>query len=168
MKGYYTSMVDSTLMRFKVIVCSRCGRARGARTDSKKVTCSKCGTVIKVKEAKAYQTTDSEQELAAGVAEVNATLQLRKDGEKEDIPHPSSVRIGAGTKKARRKTVEHMIEELGKKRDTFSFEDILTLLSKEQGIARSDIDEGEILRLIDGLKTKGVLIEPRDGTYRPV
>jgi len=152
-------------MRFKVIVCTKCGRARGARADSKRVTCIKCGAILKVEEAKAYLTTDSESELAVGVAEVNARLQLRKGGDKKDIPHPSTVKAELCIRKAKR-TYEQLIEDLGKRTGTFSFDDILALFAKEQGVVRSDIDEKEILNIIDRLKTKGFLVEPRDRLYR--
>lgn len=64
-------------MRFKVVVCSGCGWARGVRSGSKRVSCPRCGAVIKVQEAVAYFETDSEGDLVRGVADVNERLHRR-------------------------------------------------------------------------------------------
>ena len=151
-------------MRFKVIVCNKCGRARGARTASKRVTCNRCGAVIKVKEARAYLTTDSEQELAAGVAEINAELQLRKGGSREDIPDPVKI----GTRKARGEDLEKLILDLGKEKDRFTLEDIQNKFKHDFGVDNSILDERNMIRILDVMKEKGLLMEFRDGAYRLV
>ena len=151
-------------MRFKVIVCNKCGRARGARTASKRVTCNRCGAVIKVKEARAYLTTDSEQELAAGVAEINAELQLRKGGSREDIPDPVKI----GTRKARGEDLEKLILDLGKEKDRFTLEDIQNKFKHDFGVDNSILVERNMIRILDVMKEKGLLMEFRDGAYRLV
>ncbi len=61
-------------MKYGVIVCPKCGRARGVESSRKTTTCQ-CGRQIKLARMKLRFVTDSPHELAQMVAEVNASLK---------------------------------------------------------------------------------------------
>ena len=61
-------------MRYGVIVCPRCKRARGILLTNKTTTCSHCGKKFKTQGLKVYYKTDSVKELAAAVGGINESL----------------------------------------------------------------------------------------------
>jgi len=63
-------------MKYGVIVCPRCGMARGVETSRKTTTCQ-CGREIKLARVKYHFRTDSPSELAEAVGKANAALRGR-------------------------------------------------------------------------------------------
>jgi hypothetical protein len=61
-------------LRYGVVVCPKCGKARGVESVRKTVTCQ-CGRVIKVGRMKLLYPTNSPLELADIVGKVNASLK---------------------------------------------------------------------------------------------
>ena len=61
-------------MKYGVIVCPKCGMARGVESDKKTTTCQ-CGRKIDLTHMKLRYMTDSPLELAASVAKANAALR---------------------------------------------------------------------------------------------
>lgn len=61
-------------MKYGVVICPRCGRARGVEATRKTATCQ-CGRIIKVGRMKLQYPTDSPLELAEIVGKVNAALK---------------------------------------------------------------------------------------------
>jgi hypothetical protein len=165
-------------MRFKVVVCSRCGRARGVRSDSKRSSCHKCGATIKVREARAYLTTDSEKELAQGVAEVNAQLQQsrrkRKKGRRRKGTKGTCRSKGKGGRRTKAKgrgkraLYKEIILTLSTREGVFSFDEVLKAISKARLVPISKIDETEVAKILDELMDKGLIYEPRNGVYRRI
>lgn len=137
------------------MVCSTCKRARGVRTESKKVKCTKCGAAIDVGQAKAYFSTDSERELARGVAEQNARLQ----GEGTFV-HPDDP--------ASRRTVEELILEALEKDGDLTLGEAMEIVAVYRDVPLEAIGHDEVLRLLDGLKDKGLIFEQRDGYFKKV
>ena len=60
-------------MKFGVIVCPACGRAKGVETCRKTTTCQ-CGREMKLSRIKIHYETDSHRELAGAVAQANSLL----------------------------------------------------------------------------------------------
>jgi hypothetical protein len=60
-------------LKYGVIICPKCGKARGVESVRKTVTCQ-CGRKIKLARMKLQFMTDSPLELAEIVAKVNASL----------------------------------------------------------------------------------------------
>lgn len=73
-------------MRYGVVVCPKCGMAKGVEANKKTTSCQ-CGREIKLTRAKLRYLTSSPQELAATVAKVNAALRGGK-------PVPSERKTG--------------------------------------------------------------------------
>jgi len=61
-------------MKYGVIVCPRCGMAKGVETRRKTTTCQ-CGREIKLRRMKLRFQTDSPKELAESVANANAAIR---------------------------------------------------------------------------------------------
>ncbi len=72
-------------MKYGVVVCPKCGMAKGVETV-KKTTICQCGREIHLSRMKLKYPTDSPQELARTVADVNAALRGGK-------PVPSEKRL---------------------------------------------------------------------------
>lgn len=62
-------------MKFGVVQCPKCKRARGVRIPSKTAKCPICGKTIDLKKARILCGVDSERELVAAVMEANARLE---------------------------------------------------------------------------------------------
>ncbi len=61
-------------MKYGVIICPRCGMAKGVETRRKTTTCQ-CGREIKLRRMKLRFQTDSPMELAQSVARANAAIR---------------------------------------------------------------------------------------------
>ncbi len=61
-------------MKYGVIVCPKCGMAKGVETAKKTTTCQ-CGNEIETSRVKTLFTTDSPRELAESVGKANAALR---------------------------------------------------------------------------------------------
>jgi hypothetical protein len=61
-------------LNYGVIICPKCGRARGVEAHRKTTTCQ-CGRQIRLTRMKLRFVTDSPHELAQTVANVNASLE---------------------------------------------------------------------------------------------
>ena len=60
-------------MRYAVIVCPSCGKARGVESERKTTTCQ-CGKEIDVQKTRFHYETDSPMDLANAVAQANALI----------------------------------------------------------------------------------------------
>lgn len=61
-------------MKYGLIICPKCGMARGVEAEKKTTTCQ-CGREIELKRVKLKFLTDSPLELADSVAQANAALR---------------------------------------------------------------------------------------------
>jgi hypothetical protein len=61
-------------MKYGIIVCPKCGMAKGVQTTKKTTTCQ-CGREIKLRRMKLRFQTDSPMELAKSVAAANAAIR---------------------------------------------------------------------------------------------
>jgi secreted Zn-dependent insulinase-like peptidase len=148
-------------LKYGVIVCPKCGRARGVESIRKTVTCQ-CGRVIKVGRMKLQYPTDSPLELADIVGKVNASL---KGGE----PMPKAKRkrkADAYTKifeKARgiKDPLERMravVSELTAMKSVFDNDDIARLAAI--------IGEESSEALLSKLMANGVVYEVAPGKFK--
>ena len=60
-------------MKYGVIVCPSCGKAKGVEAEKKTTTCQ-CGREIELSRVKLHYSTDSPMELADAVAQANALI----------------------------------------------------------------------------------------------
>lgn len=147
-------------MKYGVIICPRCGKARGVETSRKTVTCH-CGRQIKLQRLKPRFLTDSPLDLAKTVQKVNASL-------KGAGPMPKEMRKGRSgavvvdrerLKGARdpRERARIVLEELSKKKPEFTSDDLVKI-SPQLGGKSKDVVE----RLLES----GVIYEVAPGRFK--
>jgi hypothetical protein len=150
-------------MKYGVIVCLRCGMAKGVETNRKTTTCH-CGREIKVSSVKLMFQTDSPMELADSVAMTNASLRgeehlvVEKKGKKKDPYFVISERAKPIKDPLERMRV--VASELTALKVEFTFED----MKKVAAIVGKDSPEDMIARL----KEHNLIYETGDGKFRSV
>ncbi len=165
-------------MKFKVVQCSRCKRARGVRLDSKTASCPRCGGQINLTKAKILCEVGSEQELAKAVMKYNTEIE---GGEKE---------YARDLELARQKENHHKMEY--KSSDIYDrvIKNLIDIRGKDKKIEAAAInlcrqlkeftedDLNEVLKRIGIVKDEGcnqyirrlmennVIYQPKSGIYR--
>jgi hypothetical protein len=153
-------------MSFIVIICSKCKWARGARTDSKRVKCTRCGATIDVRLARPFAHANNELELAKAVGDVNQKVMGKgKTTIRTQIPKDVHVEHPA---KPKAKGDRETILELAKKMGEFGLDDALGALAGSKGIDVSSVDIEKTIKTINELLTKGLLFEARYGRYKAI
>jgi len=153
-------------MSFIVIVCSKCKWARGARADSKRVGCTRCGATIDVQLARPFAHADNELELAKAVGDVNQKV-MGKGHTTVRTQRPKYVHVKEPPK-PKAKNDRETILELAKERGEFGLDDALGALAASKGIDVSSVDREKVITRINELLTKGLLFEARYGRYRAI
>jgi len=124
-------------MKYAVIVCPGCGRARGIETARKTSTCQ-CGRKVFTSRVKRHFLTDTPSELAAAVAEANAALaggnQLsKKRTRKKTNPYSMIAERTKGVKDTTQR-LSQIAQELTEHGQEFSLADlrkVAALVGKE-------------------------------------
>ncbi len=149
-------------MKYGVIVCPKCGMAKGVEADRKTTTCQ-CGREIKMHSVKLMFQTDSPMELADSVAMVNASLRggehivVEKKGKKDSY---FVISERAKTIKDPLERMRVVARELTVLKVEFTFEDV----KKVAAIVGKDSPEDMIARL----KEHNLIYETGEGKYRSV
>ena len=68
-------------MKYGIVVCSKCKKAKGVDLSFKTTRCIRCGKILKLDKTKILHITNSEQELRCYLGQVNADL----DGKLEEF-----------------------------------------------------------------------------------
>lgn len=150
-------------MKYGVIVCPKCGMAKGVEVKRKTTTCQ-CGREIKMSSVKLMFLTDSPMELADSVAMTNASLRgeehlvVQRKGKRKDPYFVISERAKPIKDPLERMRV--VARELSALKVGFTFEDI----KKVAAIVGKDSPEDMIARL----KEHNLIYETGDGRYRSV
>lgn len=150
-------------MKYGVIVCPKCGMAKGVEASKKTTTCQ-CGREIGMSRVKLKFPTDSPMELADLVAKANAAL--RGGG-----PLPSEKKqrsrgahaVAAERAKPIKDPLERMkviAQELTRLKSEFTLED----LRKVSSILGKDSAEDLLARLLE----HNMVYEAGEGVYRSV
>ena len=150
-------------MKYGVIVCPKCGMAKGVEANRKTTTCQ-CGREIKMSSVKLMFITDSPMELADSVAMANASL---RGGEQLVVEKKRKKRDPYFAISERAKPIKDSLErmrviarELTTLKVEFTFED----MKKVAAIVGKDSPEDIIARL----KEHNLIYETGDGKYRSV
>ncbi|HLB67958.1 MAG TPA: DUF1922 domain-containing protein [Thermoplasmata archaeon] len=155
-------------LAFGVVVCPRCGRAKGVKMTKKTTTCS-CGFEIRVVPAKVRVRVSTERDLIEAVRRVNAELGGGLAAyEKAMKPRTRRrtvdvhARVAAASRVAGDKAhrIRAAAVELSKELEVFSYDDLRQVLL---ALGIHDIDES-----LDELLRSNVVYEPREGFYRTV
>ena len=167
-------------MKFGIVLCSRCNKARGVRLIAKSATCTQCGKRIDVKKAKILTRLDSEKEVAAAVRNYNTELEggteiyardIRAVEKKEATMEPTRVEKSRDVyteviKKlvlitARDEKILAAVKELCRYQGEFTRNDLSEVL-KRIGIKGDDVSE----RYIDKFIENNMIYQPKNGLYR--
>ena len=65
-------------MRFAVIVCPRCQKAKGVDISSKTTKCPGCGKILPIKKLKIFYETDSQEKLRQAIGLINAEVDGKR------------------------------------------------------------------------------------------
>ncbi|MEM0344010.1 MAG: DUF1922 domain-containing protein [Thermoplasmata archaeon] len=150
-------------MRYGVIVCPKCGMARGVETAKKTTTCQ-CGREIRLGRIKFHFKTDSPAELAEAVRRANAALRggkqlsaLRRRTKRGPYSEVADRAKLAKDPLSRLKTVAAGLTEIKSEFDMEDLRRVAALLEKESA------DE-MLARMIE----LSIVYERGNGKYRVV
>jgi transcription elongation factor Elf1 len=177
---YNIAYIHFGSMKFGVIQCPRCKRAKGIRTDSKTTKCPKCGRSIDVKKARILCSVDTEKELAFAVMEVNARLgdeegdyekeikDIKKGKEKTKLNHDKEpyeiydeIVRNLDRIKGRDEKIKAAAKELGRSLGEFTEKDFFEVLERI-GFTEDEAIENYISKLIED----DVIFQPKNGKFR--
>jgi secreted Zn-dependent insulinase-like peptidase len=149
--------------RYGVIVCPRCGMAKGVEADKKTTTCQ-CGRDIDMKRVKLMFLTDSPLELASSVAKANASLRGggQMPSEKKSRKKDPYAEIAEKAKpiKDPLERMKMVSAELSRFKQDFTMDD----LRKVASILGKDSPEDMLARLLE----HNLVYEVSEGAYRAV
>ena len=150
-------------MKYGVIVCPKCGMARGVETRKKTTSCQ-CGREIVLSRVKVHFMTDSPLELADAVAEANASIRGGKPLPAEKKPRKKGAYAAAAERaKPIKDPVERMravAEALTEAKGQFTLDD----LRKAASVLGKDSAEDMLARLLE----HNLVYESGEGIYRSV
>ena len=150
-------------MKYGIIICSKCGKAKGVETARKTTTCP-CSRVIKVPRAKLLFETDSPSELARAVAEANEQLSegARPRARRKRSPRDpyAGVAERARAIKDPLERMRVMADELTAMNGEFGYDDVKRVAS----LVGKESPEDVIARL----QEHGLIYETSEGSYRSV
>jgi secreted Zn-dependent insulinase-like peptidase len=148
-------------LKYGVIICPKCGRARGVESVRKTITCQ-CGRHIKMASMKLRFTTDSPSELAEIVAKVNASLSgagpMPKPKRKRRADSYVGIVERSRAVKEPQQKMRMIISDLSAVKPEFGAEDIrriAAILGYEDSNA-----------LVDKLLAAGLIYEVSSGRFR--
>ncbi len=66
-------------MRYGVIVCPNCKKAKGVLLSNKTSRCARCGKILKINKLKIFHETNSTEEMQNAIGLLNAKLDGRAE-----------------------------------------------------------------------------------------
>lgn len=150
-------------MRYGVIVCPACGKAKGVEADKKTTKCQ-CGREVDLVKTKLEFRTESPMELADAVAQANALLA---GGEKLTFEKKPRKKGPYAAVSEKAKAVKDPLERL-------------RIIAQELTMLKGDFDADDVRKVtnligresaedvIARLKEHGLVYETADGKYRLV
>ena len=148
-------------MKYGVIICPKCGRARGIETRRKTTACQ-CGREIRLKHSMFRFMTDSPSELADTVARVNAALHgvepMPKEKRRKRKDSYAAMVEGTIVIKDPLERLHVIASELTKSKSQFELDDLKRVLS----LMGRDDPERMLARLLEN----GIIFEAAPGKYK--
>lgn len=150
-------------MKYGVIICPKCGKAKGIETRRKTTTCF-CGRKIRLKRGMFKFMTDSPSELADTVGKVNAALHgaepmPKEKRRKRKDSYAAMVECTAPIKDPLER-LHAIATELTRSKSQFDLDDLRRVLS----IMGRDDPERMLAKLLEN----GVVFEVAPGRYKAV
>lgn len=150
-------------MKYAVIVCPKCGKAKGVEAERKTTTCP-CGRQIVLSRAKFMFETNSPSELASAVAEANERLaEGSKPRLRRKAPSKDPYACLAERARAIKDPLERMrvvAQGLTEMHGEFGHDDVRRVAA----LVGRETPEDTIARL----QEHGLIYETSEGTYRSV
>lgn len=148
-------------MKYGVIICPKCGKAKGVETRKKTTTCH-CGREIRLKRGMFKFMTESPIELADTVARVNAAIHgaepmPKEKKRKRKDPYSDMVERSASVKNPLER-LRVIAIELTRSKSEFELDDLKRVLS----IMGRDDPERMLSRLLED----GIVFESSPGKYK--
>lgn len=148
-------------MKYGVLVCPKCGKAKGIETRKKTTTCP-CGREIRLRRGMLKFMTDSPSELADLVAHVNAALHgvepMPKEKKRKRRDSYTKMVEGTAAIKDPLERLHAIAAELTKTKSEFDFEDLKRVLMI---IGRDNPD-----RVLTSLLESGMIFESSPGKFK--
>ena len=148
-------------MKYGVIICPKCGKAKGIETRKKTTTCP-CGREIRLKRGMLKFMTDSPSELADLVARVNAALYgaepMPKEKKRKRRDSYAAMVEGTAAIKDPLERFHVIATELTKSKSEFDLNDLRRVLN----IIGKDDPERVLARLLE----RGVVFESSPGKFK--
>jgi hypothetical protein len=175
---YNTAYIHFGGMKFRVVQCPRCKKARGVRFDAKTASCPRCGGQINLTKAKILYEVGSEKELAMAVMKYNTEIEGGEREYEQDMilaqqwDHHNKVEYKSSDIydnvlknlkdiRGRDKKIEAAAINLCRQMTEFTEDDLNEVL-KRIGIVK---DEG-CSQYIHKLMENNVIYQPKSGRYR--
>ncbi len=150
-------------MKYAVIICPKCGKAKGVEAERKTTTCP-CGREVSLLRAKFLYETNSPSELARAVAEANEQLGEGERPRSRRRRAPKDPYAGVAERaRAIKDPLERMrvvAEELTAMHGSFGYDDVKRVAALVGRESPEDI--------ISRLQEHGLIYETSEGTYRTV
>jgi uncharacterized Zn finger protein (UPF0148 family) len=150
-------------MKYGVIVCPSCGKAKGVEAEKKTTTCQ-CGREIELSRVKLHYSTDSPMELADAVAQANALIAGGEKLKKEPRPRKKGPHAAIAEKaKSVKDPLERMrviASELTAMNGEFDIDDV----RRVSGLLSKDSPEDIVARL----QEHNLIYETANGKFRSV
>jgi uncharacterized Zn finger protein (UPF0148 family) len=151
------------VLKYGVVICPACGRARGLQTSRKTSTCP-CGRQVKLRRASFRFLTDSPRELADMVAQANEQLANGKQVRRKRARSPKDpfARIAQSAALAKDPVgrAEIVARELTRELGEFGVEDVRRVLKI--------IGKGSAEDMVDKLLGASIVYEAGEGRFRSV
>ncbi len=150
-------------MKYAVIICPKCGKAKGVEAERKTTSCP-CGREIVLSRAKFLYESNSPSELARAVAEANEQLGegVKPKARRKRAPKDPYAGV-AERARAVKDPLERMrvvAQELTSMHGSFGYDDV----KRVAALVGRESPEDMIARL----QEHGLIYETSEGTYRTV
>ncbi len=164
-------------MSFGVVLCPRCGVARGVKLESKTASCPNCGTRMKLKGSRILATLDNEKEVAQAVREINTKLRGGEEIYANDLKILEKKRKGSYNGKSPNlydEVAGKLVKIKGKDKKIVACARQLCSIQVEfteddfiEVLKRTGLDKGEECeKYLKDLIADDVIYQPRNGVYR--
>ena len=150
-------------MKYGIIICPSCGKARGVETSRKTSSCS-CGRKVKIRRSMFKFETDSPRELAGMVGQANEQLltgkKFRRRRPKQSDDPCVRVAQAVMSVKGRQERGEAIARGLTEEFGEFGLEEVGRVLA----VLGANDPEG----LVNGLASANLVYQTESGRYRAV
>jgi uncharacterized Zn finger protein (UPF0148 family) len=150
-------------MKYGVIVCPSCGKAKGVEAEKKTTTCQ-CGREIELSRVKLHYSTDSPMELADAVAQANALIaggeKLKKEPRSRKKGPHAAIAEKAKSVKDPLERMRVIASELTAMNGEFDIDDV----RRVSGLLSKDSPEDIVARL----QEHNLIYETANGKFRSV